>query len=333
MATTYIELTLHELLQIALGNPKIYSVHLSLLQSFFDILLKKLDSRTEKIEIVGKMSTCLQKILRESRISPYNFECAKVQTFSENLAKVELLKERVRVLENKLTAHFKQIRDDEGIQSTHYSTGNFEKFAEACESFCIYPKAEDTIACKLLTNTHFVVHLIDSAISPLLTEMDSRRKRLSDLHAKFADFKDRLNKELAELNESYNRCIITEKLRVDFESDKVTLEMTKSEIHNMLLAKLDKTEIIFIKKKFHEQLRNINREWNKLQTLLKRKMEVKKVIGPNQCISCLGPVHCIREPTKPIPLKKCAEEKNSEERKEKNCSKIKTCANLVLDEH
>uniref|UniRef100_A0A034W3Q6 Uncharacterized protein n=1 Tax=Bactrocera dorsalis TaxID=27457 RepID=A0A034W3Q6_BACDO len=332
MATTYIELTLRELLQIALGSPKISSVHMSLLQSFFDILLKKLDSRTERIEIDGKMSTCLQGILRESRISPFRFECAKVETFSENFAKVEQLKERVGVLENKLMAHFKQIRREEGIQSTHYSLRNFGKFAAACESFCSCPKAEDEIACKLITNPHFIVHLIDSAITPLLNEMHGRRKRLSDLRVKFTDLKDRLNKELDELNENYNRCIITEKLREDFESDKITLEMTKTEIYNMLLAKLDKTEVTFIKRRFHEQLRKIDREWNKVQALLKRKSEVKKIIAPDQCISCLGPIHCVVEPAKPVPLKICAEQKNSEGRKEKKRYKIKTCPKLILDE-
>ncbi|XP_050334298.1 uncharacterized protein LOC126761906 [Bactrocera neohumeralis] len=278
------------------------------------------------------MSTCLQGILRDSRISPFRFECVKVETFSENFAKVEQLKEHIGILEDKLMAHFKQIRHDEGTQSTHYSLSNFEKFAEACESFCFYPKAEDEISCKLITNPHFIVHLIDSAITPLLNEMDSRRKRLSDLHAKFVDLKDRLNKELDELNENYNRCIITEKLREEFESDKITLEMTKTEIRNMLLAKLDKTEVAFIKRKFHEQLRKIDREWNKIIALLKRKSEVKKVIAPNQCISCLGPIHCAVEPAKPVPLKKCAEEKNSEGRKEKKRYKIKTCPKLILDE-
>uniref|UniRef100_A0A0K8WIJ3 Uncharacterized protein n=2 Tax=Bactrocera latifrons TaxID=174628 RepID=A0A0K8WIJ3_BACLA len=331
MATTYIELTLRELLQIALGSPKISSVHLSLLQSFFDILLKKLDSRTERIEIDGKMSTCLQGILRESRISPFHFVCDKVETFSENFAKVDQLKERVVMLEDKLMGHFKQIRHDECTQSTHYSLSNFEKFAEACESFCLCPKAEDEIACKLVTNPHFIVHLIDSAITPLLNKMDSRRKTLSDLYAKFVDLKDRLNEELDELNKNYNRCIITEKLREDFESDKITLEMTKTEIHNMLLAKLDKTEVTFIKRKFHEQLRKLDREWNKVQALLKGKSEVKKVIDPNQCISCLGPIHCAVEPAKPVPLKKCAEQKNSDGRKEKKRGKIKTCPKLILD--
>uniref|UniRef100_A0A0A1WHJ9 Polyhedral envelope protein n=1 Tax=Zeugodacus cucurbitae TaxID=28588 RepID=A0A0A1WHJ9_ZEUCU len=331
MATTYIELTLRELLQIALGNPEISSTHLSLLQSFFDILLKKLDSRTEKIEIVGKMSTCMQGILRESRISPYPFDCAKVQIFAENLAKVEQLKERVVALENKLMAHFKQILNDEGKQSLHYSTNNFERFAQACESFCIRPEAEDALACKLVTNPQFIVHLIDSAISPLLREMDDKRKRLADLHAKFVDLKDRLNKALTALKENYKRCIFIEKLRTDFENVKATLEKTTSEIHNMLLAKLDKTELTFIKRKFHDQLSSVETDWNKLKTLLKREVEVKKDIGPHQCISCLGPIHCTREPAKPKPLEKCAEKKNNETRKEKKLSKIKTCAKVHLD--
>lgn len=333
MATTYIELTLRELLQIALGNPKISTIHLSLLQSFFDILLKKLDSRTERVEIVDKMSTCLQGILRESRISPYHFECANVHTFSENLAKVEWLKERVGALEDKLMAHFKQIRDDEGMRMMHYNTSNFEKFAQSCESFSVCPEAEDELACKLITNPHFVVLLIDSAISPLLSEMDDKRRRLSDLHEKFVDLEDRLNKGLAELNDIYNRCIITEKLRRDFENDKVTIEKTNNEIHNMLLAKLDKIEVTFIKKKFREQLRNIDAEWRKLQTLLKKKTEVKKVIDPNQCFSCLGSIHCAREPNKPKSSEKCVDEKNSEGRKEAKGSKIKTCANVLLNDH
>uniref|UniRef100_W8C2G9 Uncharacterized protein n=1 Tax=Ceratitis capitata TaxID=7213 RepID=W8C2G9_CERCA len=299
----YIELTLKELLQIALGCPKISNVNLSLLHSFFDIILEKLDSRTEKIEIAGEVGFCLDKILKESRKSPYHFESAGIVKFEENLSKVRSLTRRVDILENKLSQHLKGIWAMEDVPNDHYSSSNFDKYAQACEKICMTPEPQDLFPCKLLTNQHFVLHLINMGISPLLAEMDIKRKKIKCLQEKFTDLKKLINTKLIEINEKYKHSIIAEKLRRDFENERAIYEITKIEIFEMMLAKLEKTELTFLKRNIQDEFKRLEKEWKKLQAVLKNAKKQKEDNKKKQCISCLESMDRPRTPHRNLYLK------------------------------
>ncbi|XP_036337116.1 uncharacterized protein LOC118747237 [Rhagoletis pomonella] len=331
MTTTHIEVTLEQMLQMALGTPKISSINLSILHSLFDILLKKLDCQYEKVEIDRRDGACLQSILRKSRISPLPFNVENVGLISEKLKKLRHLEERHDNLAKQLEEHIEHIRTCNEKHNQTYAKKNWEPFCGACESFCDKPEPQSELHCLLLRDYNFIKKSKQIVEEPLIGPIIDMRKRLKTLHGEVLDYSRRLAEKCERL--AYIEVLVKEieKLSKLIVIEKHLFTEAMQELQDMLDAKIYKVVLPELK-------RYINIEIEKIQNIcktLKKKSACLKATAfagqSNSCLSCKGKLTCTQRPILIAPERSVKIEEIKMRKIAQTCSRSGPCLSKEME--
>ncbi|XP_067643625.1 uncharacterized protein [Eurosta solidaginis] len=324
MTTNHIEVTLEQMLQMALGAPEIKPINLSILHSFFDILLKKLDCQYEKVEIDGLDGACFQKILHNSRISLLPFQFDKIEAISNKLDKMANLKDHHAKLEKSFKAHLTHIRSCNNKNNDKYDFKNWEKYSASCESLCIKTSTSG-INCKLLKNYNFIKKIKEFVEEPLIGPISDMRRRIESLHVEIIDYRRRLNEQCERLASiDVLACKIEQLSRVVAEEEQLFIQ-AMVELQDMIDGKMYKVVLPALKKYIQTETDKINYICKLLQSKPTCRAIKKSAAESSACLSCAGKLICTQRPIM-IAAKRPAELKDEKKRKiVQACSRFGPC--------
>ncbi|EDW26307.1 GL24429 [Drosophila persimilis] len=244
---SHVELTLEQLVRIAVGVPEMTHVNVAVLHSLLNVLLKKLNCQDDLVTIGGFEGKCMERILEQSKYSPLPFDVAAIVPISEQLGKVEQLEKRIADLEKNLECHFKQIRVCNQAKGKKFQSKMWEKYASPCEDLCTTCDEDNKIACSLLANVDFMKKLMRQIAGPILLQMEEVGKRLDKFYETLKEFL-RQTEALFQRLEVIKQCIMEiESLRIQLQEYNMTFIGTMEELQDMLDSKLDKVHMPALK--------------------------------------------------------------------------------------
>ncbi|XP_034656965.1 LOW QUALITY PROTEIN: uncharacterized protein LOC117894171 [Drosophila subobscura] len=255
---SHVELTLEQLVRIAVGVPELTHVNVAVLHSLLNVLLKKLNCKDDLVSIGGFEGKCLERILEQSKFSPLPFDVASIVPISEQLSKVEQLEKRIAELECQLECHFKQIRVCNRAKGKKFQSKMWEKYASPCEDLCTTCDEDNKIACSLLANVDFMKKLMRQIAGPILLQMEDVSKRLSKFYETLKEFL-RQTEALFQRLELVKQCVVEiENLRGLVQEYNITFIGTMEELQDMLDSKLDKVHMPALKKYIRDRFDDID---------------------------------------------------------------------------
>uniref|UniRef100_A0A0K8VGG5 Uncharacterized protein n=1 Tax=Bactrocera latifrons TaxID=174628 RepID=A0A0K8VGG5_BACLA len=248
MTTTHIEVSLKEMLQMALGAPKISEINISILHCLFDILFKKLDCQYEKVEMDGQEAACLQSILRKSRIAPLPFNTDKVEVLSHKMKKLVHLRAHQKHLEEQLNEHLDEVRACNNKDSNMYSINDWSKYCGPCEWYCTNAETETDVYCNLLENYDFITKVKRIVEEPVIGPILNMRKRIEELHVHLLDYRRRLEEKSKRL--SYIEYVANDidKFSQLISLEKRSFQQAMEELQRMMDGKMYKVVLPTLKK-------------------------------------------------------------------------------------
>ncbi|XP_030385300.1 uncharacterized protein LOC115632335 [Scaptodrosophila lebanonensis] len=252
-----LELTMEELVRIALGVPELTRVNVAVLQSLLVMLMKKINCQNDLVTITGFESKCMEKILEQSKISPIPFNDENIVPISEKLDKVSSMEKRIEELEHKLEQHFQQIRICNKVNDKKYQMSTWEKYSSPCEDLCTACDEDNKIACSLLQNMDFMKKLLRRVATPILDQLDEISAKLERFYETLKAFLKKAD-ELFERLELVKQCVVEiENLRKLVEEYNLTFIGTMEELQDMLDSKLDKVHMPALKKYIRDRFDDI----------------------------------------------------------------------------
>lgn len=254
-----VELTLEEMVRIAVGVPELTHVNVAVLHSLLNVILKKLNCEKDMVSIRGFEGKCMERILQQSKISPLAFDVEAVVPISEQLDKVQQLEKRIKELETKLECHFQQIRICNKAKDKKFKIHSAEQYASPCEDLCTTCDEDNKIACSLLANMDFMKKLMRRIATPILNQMEEVSRKLEKFYVtlqKFLQQTEALFKRL----ELVKQCVVEiENLRALVQEYNLTFIGTMEELQDMLDSKLDKVHMPALKKYIRDRFDDIDR--------------------------------------------------------------------------
>uniref|UniRef100_A0A034W1X7 Uncharacterized protein n=1 Tax=Bactrocera dorsalis TaxID=27457 RepID=A0A034W1X7_BACDO len=325
MTTTHIEVSLKDLLQMALGAPKIGEINISILHCLFDILLKKLDCQYEKVEMDGQEAACLQSILRKSRIAPLPFNTDKVELLSDKMKKLAHLRAHQKQLEDQLNEHLDEVRACNNKDSDMYSIKDWSKYCGPCEWYCTNAETKADVCCNLLENYDFITKVKRIVEEPVIGPILNMRKRIEELHVHLLDYQRRLEEKSRRLAYIEYVANDVDKFSQLISLEKQSFQQAMEELQRMMDGKMYKVVLPTLKKYIQTETEKIN----EVCAMLKKKESCdspKEFSGaPKTCLSCRGELTCTSRPILIAP-QRSAEVVDVRKRKiAEACSRIGPC--------
>lgn len=181
-----VELKLKDLVKIALGAPTLNHVHVTVLHSLLDILLKKLNCQNEAVTVDAYEGGHLDKILQGAKISPLAFDDTHVECIGKRLQMLDQLERDVQKLDDKLECHLKEAKRPDNSHDIKVDFVNWECYAG--EQLCTLCDPNDAVACMLLKNTDFMRKMLRRISSPMVERVFVLEDKLKLLHEEFMAF-------------------------------------------------------------------------------------------------------------------------------------------------
>ncbi|XP_053955462.1 uncharacterized protein LOC128861377 [Anastrepha ludens] len=310
MTTTHIEVTLEQMLQLALGTPKISSINLSILHSFFDILLKKLDCQYEKMQLDGLDGACLQSILHKSRISPLPFKVEKIEVISDKLKKLARLKERQLKFADQLEQHIEYVHKCNSKRQEASASRNWEEYSGPCETFCEMLEPSNELFCKLLNDSNFIKKCKQIIEEPLIGPIIDMRKRVEVMHVDLLDYQRRYAEKCERLAYIEALAKEIEKFTEVIVIEKQSFMRAMAELQDMIDGKMDKVVLPALRKYIENETEKIRNVWKILSKSSSCPKSEELSVKSGTCLSCTGKLTCTQRPILIASERRCDAEEN-----------------------
>uniref|UniRef100_A0A0A1XID4 UvrABC system protein A n=1 Tax=Zeugodacus cucurbitae TaxID=28588 RepID=A0A0A1XID4_ZEUCU len=325
MTTTHIEVTLKEMLQMALGAPKIGKLNITILHCLFDILLKKLDCQHERVELEGQEAACLQSILRKSNIALLPFNSDKVELLSHKMEELTHLRTHQENVENQLNEHLEEIRACNNKDNSMYSTNDWFKYCGPCEWYCTNAETETDIYCNLLENYDFITKVKRLVEEPVIGPIMNMRKRIEELHVQLLDYQRLLAEKCKRLSYIDTIALDIDKFSHLIVLEKNSFQTAMEELQSMMDGKMYKLVLPTLKKYIQTEMEKINEVCNMLKKKERCGSNMKFSGTTTTCLSCTGKLTCTSRPILIAP-QRSAEITDVKKRKIANaCSRTGPC--------
>ncbi|XP_037949746.1 uncharacterized protein LOC119680820 [Teleopsis dalmanni] len=238
-----IQMTIGQLVQLALGTPNITKFNMALLHTALNFIMKKLHCEEDKIQLEGIVFEKLNDRLESSLISAIPIINEGIDIFTTNLKLLDEIEECIQSAENKLNFHV--------IDSCYKNMENIEGLHTIVDK-------ESEIAVSLLQNEDFLKWLCRTLTAPTVDRLNVIGKKIDHLGSEFYSFSYRISEEYADakllpivLQKLYNLKNLIANNHKNFIS-------AMTELHWILNAKMDVSHIPPFKKEFFAALKEID---------------------------------------------------------------------------
>uniref|UniRef100_A0A0A1XJD0 RNA-binding protein AU-1 n=1 Tax=Zeugodacus cucurbitae TaxID=28588 RepID=A0A0A1XJD0_ZEUCU len=251
-----LELSLEDLLQIALGTESLTGVNTIVLHSLLDLVLKKLGCENEKISISGYEAMVIDKLLKESSISPLVFDSIQMKTVNQ-FDCLSQLERTVDELEEKIDKHLEEVRNDEPTRSSNDSFPNLpilskEHICSTCD-----PAMKDI--CNLFADSKFKQSIFEKTILPVYKRLQAMSKKLEDFEIEFVTWLEFMEQYLE--NISQKDTVVIRILEVDDELTKYRdhFMRTMEDLQDILDTKVDRCDVFSLEIVVDQRVDDIRR--------------------------------------------------------------------------
>lgn len=189
-----IELSLEDLLQIALGTESLTGVNTIVLHSLLDLVLKKLGCENEKISISGYDAMVVEKLLQESSISPLPLGSNQTRKPVKQLDCLNQLENIINDLEEKLDKHLQEVQNEGSLRSFNNSFSNSPIFFR--EHICSTCDPDMKNICNFIADAKFKHTILEETILPVYKHLQAMSKKLEDFEIEFVKWLEFMEKHL-----------------------------------------------------------------------------------------------------------------------------------------
>lgn len=254
--TAELELSLEDLLQMALGTESIIGVNTIALHSLLDLVLKKLGCENEKVSINGYDAMVIEKLLQESSISPLAFETNQMKTVKQFdcLSQLEIT---VKDLEEKIDKHLEGVQHDNSIKSFNNSFSNSPIFSREHICSTCEPNMKDI--CNFIADSKFKHKILEQIILPVYKHLQAMSKKLEDFEIEFVKWLEFMEQHLQTI--SLKDTVMIRILEVDEELTNYRNEFMNAmeDLQDILDTKVDRCDVFALQNVVEQRVEVIQR--------------------------------------------------------------------------
>ncbi|XP_073838965.1 uncharacterized protein [Musca autumnalis] len=278
--------TLSELANAALGGPAITIDHLSVLQTLFSILLKKLNCENETIQITGFEGPLCREIFNNSNLISLKFKTKNNENYQKYYDLLDKLETQTKCMQDTLEKHFAEIR--KRCATNEFSAKFWDFYASPTEDLCTLYSDYNKEFCIMAQHPTFNVEIRRRMTLPVV-------RRISEFDAKVEAMQDTLRKTNQIADEVMAKLNLVESLIGDVESKRQEIQKqwqttreALQETQEMLNCKLERIALPTMKKDLEKRFSTVDKHIALLRRLPynctpNTVLDVKK---EGTCISC-----------------------------------------------
>ncbi|XP_075161324.1 uncharacterized protein LOC142234129 isoform X2 [Haematobia irritans] len=279
-------LTLGDLVTIALGGTNLTCEHLGILQNVLLLLLRKLGCEEEKVQIYGFDGKCLKEILGKCQQPLIKMSSLNKETFQTYFTILEDLNTRVQAMQQKLDRHFAEIKSR--CASNEFKARFWDIYASPTEDLCTLYSEYNKEFCTMAQNPTFNREMRRRVTKPVLERMQIFEEQIEEIRGKLQGINvmaDKANEKLKILPSLIGEI---ESKRHEIDKQQLVVRQAINEIEEMLNSKLDRITLPALRKYMEHRFQAIDDHISSLKNSKFNCPSATKLdfSNENYCISC-----------------------------------------------